>query len=416
MNDINKFFLPKRIAIIGASDHEEKVGGILMKRAVLSKGEIIPINPSHTELFGKKCYKSVMDFKDSIDLAVIAIPSQYVASSLEECGKRGIKNVIIITAGFSEIGKVEEENKIREIANKYGIRFIGPNCFGIFSSELNLDLTFSWSIPKKGSIVFISQSGALWSYMSDKFKHTGFAGFAGLGNQGDLEFSDFIEYFSNDKNTKSIVLYVEKFKDGRRFIEVCKNCISHGKKIYAVKAGKSEEGSKAAFSHTGSLATDYEIYRGAFKQAGVNLCSSLEEAMQLASGKEFDINKKAKLNIKDVEIITNAGGAGALASDYLAEKGIKVLSDRDVLGTALASDYLKALNEIKTKNVLLILTPQSMSEIDKTAEAICKVKEESSKNIVALFLGAESMTKANSLFEKNNIVYFNDFVSFSSSL
>ena len=410
---LDKFFSPKSIAIIGASNHTEKVGGILMKKALKSKCEIIPINPSHLEIFGVKCYKDINNYNGDIDLAVIAIPKDFVYQSIEEIGKKGIKNVIIVSAGFSEVGNNKDEKKIVEIAKKYGIKFIGPNCFGICNAYVNLDLTFAMETPKKGNIAFVSQSGALWSYLADL--DYGFSGYVGLGNMADLEFCDFVEHFSNDENTKSIILYIEKLKNGKEFIETCKNAVEKGKKIYAVKAGKSEAGEKATFSHTASLASDYEIYKGAFKQAGIILCSTIEEALFMASGKKIwlenkNTNNKIKFD-KEVYIITNAGGAGALMSDYLYEKGIKIIADKDIIGTALSENYLAALEEAgkQTNNILVVLTCQSMSDVNETAQVIADFKNKTGKNVAALFLGDKSVRVANDIFKNNDVVYFNNF-------
>src|SRR3989344_2454235 len=346
MRNLENFFNPKTIAIVGASDHSEKVGGILFRKALKSKCNIIPVNPKHDKLLGVKCYSKISEFKESIDLAVIAIPAPFVSAELEECGRIGI---------------ISGEKQIFDLAKKYGINLLGSNCFGIFNPNLKLDLTFAATTPKKGKVALISQSGALWSYVSDfsaglKGKSSfGFSGFVSLGNMTDLSFSDFIEYFSKDKATKSIVLYVERLKDGKKFIEICKKT---KKKIYAVKAGSSEEGSKAAFSHTASLATDYEIYRGAFKQAGVVLCNSLLEAFEKANGKKIAFSNKHKIKIgKKVFIITNAGGAGALLSDYLSAKGFELVSNDnfknplDILGTASGSDYFNNLDKIKNMDL-----------------------------------------------------------------
>lgn len=407
--DIAKFFQPSTIAIIGASDHEAKVGGILMKKAILSDCKVIPVNPNHDSLLGIQCYRTLNEYKEKIDLAVIAIPAPFVAKALEECGKNKIKNVIVISAGFAEAGNNAGEEELIEIANKYDIRFLGPNCFGVFSPDKKIDTTFSRTTPEKGNIAFISQSGALWSYISDfAVGSFGFSGFVSLGNMANLEFSDFIDYFSKDKNTKSIVLYIEKLKDGKKFIDVCKKT---GKKIYAVKAGTSVAGTKAAISHTASIATDYEIYKGAFKQAGIILCDSLLDAFGKASGKKLIAKSKKKTKIgKKVIIITNAGGAGALMSDYVSEKGINVVKDSDILGTALAENYKIALESVKNEacdSIIVILTAQSMSEIEKTANVIVEFKSQTKKQLVAVFLGKNSLMDVNNIFEQNEIPYFN---------
>jgi acetyltransferase len=414
---INNFLSPKSIAIIGASDHEGKVGGMLLRKVIVSKIKVIPINPQHEELLGLKCYKSVLDFEGFIDLGIIAIPAPFVAQALEECGKKKIKQVIIISAGFSEIGNLNGEQKLKDIAKKYGLRLLGPNCFGICNPSKNLDLTFSITTPKKGNIAFISQSGALWSYISDyAFDKIGFSFFASLGDMADLSFSDFISYAAKDKDTKSIVLYVEKLVNGKKFIEECKQC---NKPIFAVKVGSSDAGSAAAVSHTGSLATDYAIYKGAFKQAGITLCDSLLEAMEKASGKSFPLSiKHVKLG-KNAFILTNAGGAGGLLSDYLSAKGFEMIPNLnndmknpwDIIGTALAVDYENALNKLKeyrfVDSIFVILTPQSMSEMEKTAEVIVNFKKTSNKKIIALFLGDKTMKEANKIFERAGVFYFN---------
>lgn len=408
---LENFFNPKTIAIIGASDHPGKVGGILMEKASKSQCKLVPVNKSHDFLFGQKCYKSILDYKEKIDLAVIAIPGMFVAPVLEECGKKGIKSVIIISAGFSEIGNLEAENKLKEIIKKYEIRVLGPNCFGVYSPIV--DLTFAKNTPKKGKIAFISQSGALWSYLADL--ELGFSGFVGLGNMADLEFSDFIEHFLKDKETQAIILYIEKVKDGKRFLEVCKRAKKENKKIFAIKAGISKEGEKAAFSHTASIASDYLVYRGAFKQAGVELCKSLEEAIEKAKKQEI-FHKEKNLEVlkeirnKKVGIITNAGGAGALFSDYISEACKIIGQPQDILGTALAEDYLKALKAMEktqVEDIVVLLTSQSMTPIKETAEAILDFKSNTKKKLFAFFLGEKSMQEANKIFEKNKIPYFN---------
>jgi acetyltransferase len=413
MVNLRDFFYPRTIAIIGASSHVDKVGGILMEKAIFSNLKIIPVNPKHDKISGIKCFKSILDYPGKIDLAVIAVPKEFVLSTIEECVQKEVRDIVIISAGFSEVGNSEDENKLLALASNHGVRFVGPNCFGVFNSKNNLDLTFSKEISKLGDIAFISQSGALWSYLSDL--SVGFSKFIGLGNMADLEFSDFISYLSNDSETKNIILYIEKIKKGKEFIEACKIAVKKGKKIFAVKAGRSKEGEKATFSHTASLASDYEIYRGVFKQSGVEVCETVEEAIEKASGQHIIIKTKP-LKLENVDIITNAGGAGALVLDYLSEKGIKINSSKDILGTALAEDYTKAFEDIQAKEVIVILTPQSMSEITKTAQTIVDYSRSSGKKIIALFLGKESVKGQHILFEKNNISYFNDLRSFKDSL
>jgi acyl-CoA synthetase (NDP forming) len=259
---LNSFFNAKSIAVVGASNTEGKVGNIIMQKLKSYKGRVIPINKSEEKILNKKAYKNISDYEKSIDLAVIAIPAKFVPKIILECAKKEIKNIIIISSGFSEVGNKKLQNKLIKLKEKYDLNIIGPNCFGIINSKKNLDLTFAKQKAKKGDTVFISQSGALGSYVIDF--NIGLRAFISLGNMIDLNFADWIEYFNKDKKTKKIVCYIEKLKDGKRFLEACKNS---PKKIIVVKSGKTEKGQEATLSHTASLGTDSKIYSGVFKQA-----------------------------------------------------------------------------------------------------------------------------------------------------
>lgn len=380
---MKSFFNPKTIAVIGASTNPNKVGGILMNKLKSFKGKVIPINP-------KLEYKTVLDYKLHIDLAIIAIPAKLVYKTLTQCGKKKIKNVIIISSGFSEVGNTKGSKQIQSIAKKYKINFLGPNCFGIVDTYNDLDMTFAKETPKKGSISFISQSGALWSYFSDL--NIGFSKFISLGNPIGLGFSETLNFLRKDRKTKSIILYIEKISNGKDFIRAAKKC---KKPIYAIKTGKSKEGSKAAISHTGSLATDYKIYEGVFKQTNIILCETIKEALKLS-------NKKIKIpKYKDITIITNAGGAGALASDYLNEMNIKTKMI-DILGTATSHEYKRELNKHKKDNLLIIMTPQSMTDINNIAHVIIDYKKKNKKLTVCL-LGNKSVKQAIQILRANKI-------------
>lgn len=388
---LKKLFYPHSIAVIGASKNPQKVGGILMNKLNKFEGEIIPINPKHNFISNKKTYSSVLKYKKKIDLVIIATPKETVILVLKECAKKKIKNIIIITSGFSEIGNTKEESQIIEISKKYKLNILGPNCFGIVNTELNLDTTFSSSIPMKGTTAFVSQSGALWSYISEL--NIGFSKFVSLGNMSDISFSDIIKYLNNDKKTKKIVCYIEKLKDGKEFIKVCKKS---KKEIIVVKAGKTKMGESSAVSHTGSLATDYNVYKGAFKQAKVKHVESLTEAFNI-NLPEIKIKNKSK-----TAIITNAGGAGVLVTDYVEQRGIKIEKVLDILGTANAEDYKKALTKFSKiyKHIIVILTPQKMSEPEKTANVITKFKK---LKITTFFLGDKSIRESKKILEKNKI-------------
>lgn len=393
--DLKEFFNAKSIAVIGASNVQGKVGNTIMKKLEKLKGKVIPINKNGEEINGKKSYKRIIDYPKKVELAIIATPAKTVLKIIEQCAKKKIKNLIIISAGFSEVGNFNLEKKIIKLKFKHNLNILGPNCFGMINPKKNLDLTFSKETVRKGSTVFISQSGALGSYVLD-YKIP-LRAFISLGNMLDLNFADWIKYFSEDKKTKRIVCYIESLHDGKKFIEVCKNS---DKEIVVVKAGQTDKGKKVTMSHTASIATDNEIYKGAFKQAKVKRSKSLIRA--------FGIREESiihKLKGKNVAIITNAGGAGALLTDQLELEGYSIYGPKDILGTARAIDYKKALNRIKSNydSIILILTPQTMSEPEKTA---CTIVESKYKNkIVACFLGNKSIENAIDILRKNNISY-----------
>lgn len=393
---LDSFFNPKSIAIIGASNKPGKVGNILIEKLKNFKGKIIPINPKEEKIMGKKAYKKLTDYTQKIDIAVIATPAKTVLDILKNANKKNIKNIIIITAGFGEIGDKKTEQKIKKFADENSINILGPNCFGIINTENKIDLTFSKETPKDGNIVFISQSGALGSYIMDL--DIGLRAFISLGNMTDLNFNDWLEYFENDKKTKKIILYIEKLKDGRKFIDIAKKS---KKEIIVVKSGKTENGQKATMSHTGSLATNFDIYNGAFKQAKVKYAESLSEA--------FGIQKEDYSQIlkgKNIAIITNAGGAGALATDELQNKGFKIFGPKDILGTATPMDYKIALNKIKKpyNNIIVLFTPQTMSNPIKTAEILTQTINK--EKTIAVFLGEKSIKDAVKILKENNIPVF----------
>jgi acyl-CoA synthetase (NDP forming) len=393
--DLKSLFEPKSIAVIGASNTEGKVGDILMEKLKLFKGKVIPINKKNPVIHNLQAYKKVTDYKNKIDLAVIATPKKTVLKILKNCGKKKIKNIIIISSGFSEQGNIKTEKKIFKLKNKYQMNILGPNCFGIIDTGKNLDLTFSKVTPKKGNIAFISQSGALGSYIIDL--GIKFSGFVSVGNMLDLDFADFIKYFENDPQTKKIVIYLESLKHGKKFINICKKS---KKEIVVVKAGKTDKGKIATMSHTGSLATDTEIYSGAFKQARIKEMNSLLHAFDL---KQENIIEKIKG--KKVAIITNAGGAGALLTDKLSRKNYKIYGPIDLLGTATSTEYKQALDKLAGRydSIVVIITPQTMTDLEKIAQTISTSRWK--YKILACFLGEKSVKEAIEILKENDVHY-----------
>lgn len=390
---LDTFFNPKSIAIIGASNTQGKIGNILMNKLKGFKGKIIPINPHEKKVLNITSYKSLLDYSKDIDLAVIATPKKTIPELLKQIAKKEIKNLIIITSGFSETGDKKSEKNLIKFAEEHNVNILGPNCLGMINTENNLDLTFSKKTPKKGDTVFISQSGALGSFVMDL--DIPLRAFISVGNMANLNFNDFIEYFNKDKETKKIILYIERIKDGKEFIKIAKES---KKQIIAIKSGKTKLGQKSTLSHTGSLSTDLEIYKGAFKQANVDYSESLSEAFGLE--KENIIHS---LKGKNVAVITNAGGAGALLTDELIENNFKVFGPKDILGTATANDYSRTLHRLKGDydNIIVIFTPQTMSEPIKTAQSL--VKSRWKHKIIAVFLGQDSIKEATEILKGHSI-------------
>ena len=407
---------PRTIAVIGASNNKKKVGYSLMANLKNFKGCAIPINLKGRSILGKKCYKSVLDVPKKIDMALIAVPAPVVNSVVQECVNKKIKYIIILSAGFSERGNKEGEKKLLEITRGKA-RILGPNGFGIVVPHLNIDTTFALNTPKSGSIAFVSQSGALWAAVAiySKIHDFGFSYFISVGNMMDLDFSDFLQYLDKDKMTKVIILYIERLVDGRKFMDAAKKC---KKPIIAIKAGVSEAGKRATLSHTGSLAGSYEIYKAAFKQSGIILVETLNEAFDKA--KFVQIPKGNK-----VVIVTNAGGPGTLAADYCEKHGLDVVkipknlkfeklpmawshnNPIDIVGDA-DYDRFRYVFDILARNksffdaAIVVMTQQKMIDIERTKKEIINFKKKLKKPLVVCW-----MTNADkSVLEKESIPCF----------
>ncbi|MEM0372103.1 MAG: acetate--CoA ligase [Ignisphaera sp.] len=423
-------FKPKSVAIIGASREPGKVGHAILKNIIESgyKGEIYPVNPKADKILGLDVYKSVSEIPGDIDLAVIVVPAQVVLSTLEECGKKGVKHVVVITAGFKEVGGegIEREKKLVEIAKKYGVRIVGPNCLGIMDLYTPINASFGPTPLRRGGIAFISQSGALLSAILDWSLKTGigFSKIVSLGNKADLNESDFIEYLGEDPETKVILLYLESITDGRRFISIGAS-VSRKKPIILLKGGTTEAGAKAALSHTGSMAGGITALKAALKKAGIIHVTTVSELFDMA----IAFSTQPIPHGDRIGIVTNAGGGGVVTSDILTSKGLKLASlskqtidylrnslppmasvynPVDVLGDAQADRYRLAIEALlKDHNVdglITILTPQVVTEPEETAKVIIELsKLYPSKPIVAVFIGGDKVEKASKMLIENNI-------------
>ncbi len=430
---LNSIFRPQSVAIIGASRTPGKVGHILTKNILESnfEGKIWPINPKANEILGLKCHETILDVPEEIDLAIIAIPAYSVIQVAEECGKKGVKALVVVSAGFKEIGSKGAilEKKLVEIGKKYNMRIQGPNCLGIINTATPLNLSFAAAMPKQGRIGFISQSGALGTAVLDWVlqEEMGFHSFISLGNKADLDEIDFIEAMGEEKNISVILLYLESIENGRKFIDVATKVVEK-KPIIILKGGTSSAGARAAGSHTGALVGSYLAYKTAFDKAGILLVDSVEELFNNAIAFSYQPIPKTE----GVAIVTNAGGPGILATDLSERLNLRVanLSSEtqnqlrnglpeaastgnpvDVLGDAKEDRYTFAIEKVLRDNyvgsLLVILTPQAMTESMSTAESLVRVhKQFNEKPIVAVFMGGEGVEEAQKYLNRNGIPCF----------
>jgi len=321
------FFEAKSVAVIGASANPDKLGHVILRGLIEGKfkGKLYPINLKEKKILKCKAYPSVLDVKGKIEMAVVSVPAKIVIPVVEECGKKGIKNLIIITAGFGEVGEKKLEQDLGKVLKKHKIRAIGPNCLGTLNPSANLDTIFlppeRLPRPKAGGISFICQSGAVASTLLDlmAFQGYGIAKFASYGNALDVDECDFLEYLGDDKDTDVICVYIEGVKDGKRFMKVAKK-VAKKKVIIAIKGGISEAGGEATLSHTGSLAGAGEIYLAAFRQTGILYANTISE--MLAFVKIFEKGIKPKGN--RVQIITDGGGYGIITTDAVIKEGLQI--------------------------------------------------------------------------------------------
>ena len=436
--NLDFLFYPQSVAVIGASNKEGKIGNAIMKNLINFgfKGKIYPVNVKEEKILGIKAYKSVLEIPDNVDVAVISIPGKFVPQILEECGQKGVKGVVVISAGFKEAGNVELEEKLLEVARKWNIRIVGPNCLGITNIENGFDCTFNpperQARPEFGGIAFMSQSGAFGAAILDwAARHeVGMSKFISLGNMTDLDESDFMEYLKDDKATKVITAYLEGVKDGRKFLEAARNATKK-KPVVILKSGRTEAGAKAAASHTGSLAGSYTIYQAAFEQTGVLEARSMRQLFNYA--KALTMQKPAKGD--RVAIVTNGGGAGVMMSDGVLEVGLKMadLSEEtkekfakaivegklpehmsyknpiDIIGDAPSSRYEVAMRyalEDENVDVLAVIALfQSPALDDGIVEAVGRMQEYG-KPVVFIAPGGAYPEKMARRIEKTGVPVF----------
>lgn len=433
MAELDLFFKPKSIAVIGASNTPGKIGHAIVNNIIDSgyQGKIYPVNPKEDEILGLPVFKGIADIQPPPDQVVISVPAALVEAVVDQCGKAGVKNLVVISAGFKEVGSkgLEREKKLVSLCREYGIKMVGPNCVGVMDTHTPLNASFANGFPQKGNIAFISQSGGLlvsildWSLSSS----LGFSRFISLGNKSILNEADFIADAGNDENTKVILLYIEDVVEGSKFMKVARE-VSKKKPIIILKSGSSQAGALAATSHTGALAGSDLAYESAFKQTGILRARSMEELFDLAiSFASQPVPKDDK-----VAIITNAGGPGIITTDSIEAHGLRMarfaketvaaLRERlpseaslynpvDVLGDAANDRYRFTLETVLADEnvdcVLLLLAQAAVTEPEATANTMLEMRERfPDKPLFAAFMGGESLAKGHEILARGGIPVF----------
>lgn len=427
---LDKVFNPRSVAIVGASQTKGKVGYEILTNMIGAgfEGSIFPVNHKAESIEGLKCYRDLESIGEVPELVIIVIPAKVVPGIMRQCAKIGVKAVIIITAGFKEVGKEGRklEKQVVQIAQQSGIRVIGPNCLGVIVPANKLNASFGGDLPQRGVIGYLSQSGALLAAILDTANAhgIGFSRLISIGNKADVNELDIVQAFDSDPDTKVIAGYLENISDGNAFVNQVEK-ISHNKPILLIKSGGTSAGAKAASSHTGSLAGGETAYGVVFERAGVIRCNSIKQQFDYAQAFANQPLPKGKR----VAVITNAGGLGIMAADAVERQGLtfakladetveklagvlppaaNLLNPIDVLGDALADRYEFALDVVlddpKVDIVLVLLTPQAMTESGATAEAIVRVfRKKPQKPVFACFLGAGKVEEGVRFLRNNKI-------------
>jgi len=411
-----ELFEPDSIAIIGASKEELKVGHIVLRNLLQSKyeGKIYPVNPKADEILGIKCYASVTDIPDEVQAVVVCVPNTFVPAVMEQCGQKGVKAAIIITAGFKETGKegAELERQVGSIARKHGIRVLGPNCLGLINTQKKMNATFTRNYPKEGCIGISSQSGAICSTLLDWASeiNVGFSKFISVGNKVDMEEADILRYLRDDPATKVIGMYVEGMAHGIEFMAEAETTSRH-KPIIALKAGRTASGAKAASSHTGAISSSDNVYTAALAQTGVIRVHTIEEMFDLLLA--FS-NMPLPTQYGGVAIVTNAGGLGVMAADACGDYGLRmahfthetveklhsylpeeanIYNPVDVIGDAKADRYEFAMQTVMDDPgvlaVLVLLAPTDLVDIPGVAEMVASYAGKTTMPILSCFVGGE---------------------------
>ncbi|MCW3137279.1 MAG: acetate--CoA ligase family protein [Methanophagales archaeon] len=435
---LDKLFNPRTVAVVGATPKEGKVGNTILKNLLASGTGLLSIyavNPRYDRIQGLKCYPSLSEIQGDIDLAVIAIPAEGVPNVLEQCAERGVENVVVISAGFKEVGREGAvlESELVKIAKEHKLNIVGPNCLGIINTHANLNATFGKTVPDKGSIAFLSQSGAFALAVIDwaKVEKVGFSKIVSLGNKAVLDECHFLEYLDKDPDTAVVAMYLEDVSEGSRFMRVVRE-VSRTKPVVVMKSGMTEAGAKAASSHTGSIAGSVEAYRAAFAQAGIVEATSIQELF------DFSLTLSRIQRIKGgIAIVTNSGGPGVMAADAIEESGLELTAFEretmeklhplqlansynpiDVRGDATTDKFGTALSIVAEDGyvgaIIAILSPTAPIEFDKAGNYVMAINAK--KPVIPVFMGGETVMSAVEELKKHGIANYFDPVRAVKSL
>ena len=428
------FLSPKSIAIIGASDKRGSVGSTITSNIMNGfTGSVYPVSPSRDTVFYKKAYKSVIDIPKPVDLAVIVIKNTLVAGVLEECGKKKIKGVIIITAGFKEVDEegVKREQELKDIAKKYKIQIIGPNCLGVMNlaPKTMMNSTFLKITPKSGEIALVSQSGAICAALVEdaSAQGIGFSAVISMGNKAVMTEVDILKILASHNQTKVIVMYLEDMGDGQEFLKVCKNITRKLKKpVLVLKSGRSPEGAKAAMSHTGALMGSDEIYDALLKQSGAIRVDTMEELFDYATA----FSKQPLPTAGGLVIVSNAGGPAIISTDACSKLGIRMAkiesirpkidevippwgSSRnpvDIVGDADFNRFNNVLDRVlkhpKVGSVITMCTPSGTLNYDKLAEVIVTMSKKYKKTMLASLMGLDEGITNREILAEGDVPYY----------
>ncbi|MGB4225088.1 MAG: GNAT family N-acetyltransferase [Candidatus Dechloromonas phosphoritropha] len=429
---LTSLFEPDAVAVIGASDRENAVGNVIFKNILASgfKGQLFAINPKHTTVQGHQTYKSIEEIGARVDMAVIATRPQSMPKIIEQCGRSGVRNVIIVSSGFSESGHVGAalERKVLEIGRAYNVRILGPNCLGIIRPDIGLNATFASTTAGRGNLALVSQSGAMCSAVLDwaKSNQVGFSSVISLGMTADIEFGEILDYLIYDNRTHYILMYVEGIRNARRFMSALRSA-ARIKPIILLKAGRHEAGAMAASTHSGMAAVSDSVFDAAVRRAGVVRVSNIGQLFYAAKA----LASKFRPQGNRLAIVTNGGGPGAMAADRAGDLGIplaqlsvetmatlnKILppdwshnNPVDIGGDATPERYRQAIElvtgDVSVDSTLVMLSPQAMTNPLEVAKTIVEIADETSCSVICCWMGEEQVAGGRKLLEESGIPSF----------